>query len=196
MALNLGKLLKPEAYACIDTCIGEICIFDINVKSQTELHKKLGASLKEQAPEDFVRNFCLYVCFPKESLKENKYKPDSPVLTDDDVIKLSDEDLENIAGIYIDNNEYLFKKLTFRNKKSEEGETVNYGEYKEIEHAKKENESNTFYLHRLSILEGEKRKKQFEDMLKSASGLSGFSSKLTDSIKNTLSWGDSLSKAM
>ncbi len=196
MALNLGKLLKQEAFACIDTCIGELCIFSINVKGQTELNKKIGASLKECSPSDFLRSFCLYVCFPKESLKDNKYKPENQVLTDDDVNKLSEDDLEKIAGIYIDNNEYLFKKLVFKKKKNEKGETVNYGEYKEIEHPREESESNTSYLHRLSILEGEKHKKQLEDMFKSVSGLGGFSSKLTDSIKNTLTWGNSLSKAM
>jgi len=196
MALDLGKLLKQEAYACVDTCIGELCVFSINVKGQTELHKKLDTSLKECSPSDFVRSFCLYVCYPKESLKDNKYKPESPVLTDDDVNKLSEDDLEKIAGIYIENNEYLFKKLVFKKKTNEKGETVNYGEYEEIEHPRNEKESNIFYLHRLSILEDEKRKKQFDDMFKSVSGFRGFSSKLTDSIKDTLTWGNSLSKAM
>jgi len=194
--LDLGKILKQEAYACIDTCIGELCVFGINVKGQTELQEKIDASLKECSPSDFVRSFCLYVCFPKESLKDNKYKPDRPVLTDDDVNNLSEDDLEKIAGIYIEKNNYLFKKLTFKKKTNEKGETVNYGEYKDIEYPREESESNTSYLYRLSILEGEKYKKQFEDMFKSVSGLSSFSSKLTDSIKNTLTLGDSLSKAM
>jgi len=196
MALDLGKLLKHEAYACIETSIGELCVFSINMKGQTELHKKLGTSLENCTPEDFLRDFCVFVCFPQESLKEDKYKPDSPVLTDEDVSKLTEGELDKIAGIYIENNEYLFKKLEFKKKKNEKGETVNCGEYNEIEHPRNEGESNTSYLYRLSILEMEKHKRQLEDMFKSVSGLGSFSSKLTDSIKNTLTWGDSLSKAM
>lgn len=196
MALDIGKLLKQEAYACIETSIGELCVFSINVKGQNELRKKLDTSPEDCDPTDFIRNLCVYICFPKDSLKEEKYKPDDPVLTDEDVSKLTEDDLEKIAGIYIENNEYLFKKLEFKKKKNEKGETVNYGEYNEIEHPRNKNETNISYLYRLSILEMQKHKKQMEDMFKSVSGLGNFSSKLTDSIKNTLTMGDSLRKAL
>jgi hypothetical protein len=196
MALNIGKLLKQKAYACIETSIGELCVFSINVKGQTELHKNLNTSLEGGIPTDFIRNLCVYVCFPKDSLKEEKYKPDNPILTNEDVSNLTEDELEKIAGIYIDNNEYLFKKLEFKKKKNEKGEIVNYGEYNEIEHPRNEEETNISYLYRLSILEIEKHKKQMEDMFKSVSGIGSFSSNLTDSIKNTLTMGDSLSKAM
>lgn len=192
----MGKILKQKAYACIETSIGELCIFSINVKGQAELHKQLNDSLEDCTPTDFVRTLCVYICFPKDSLKEEEYKPDNPVLTVEDASKLTEEELEKIAGIYIENNEYLFKKLEFKKKKNEKGETVNYGEYNEIEHPKYEDETNISYLYRLSILEREKHKKQLEDMFKSVSGLGSFSSKLADSIKNTLTMGDSLSKAM
>jgi len=136
------------------------------------------------------------VCFPKGSLKEEKYKPDNPILTDKDVNELTEDELEKIAGIYIDNNEYLFRKLEFKKKKNDKGEVVHYGEYSEIEHPRNEGETNISYLYRLSVLEIDKRKKQMEDMFKSVSGLGSFSSSLTDSIKNTLTMGDSLSKAL
>jgi hypothetical protein len=196
MALDIGKLLKQKACACIETSIGELCVFSINVKRQTELHKSLDTSLKDCIPADFIRNLCVYVCFPKDSLKEEKYKPDNPVLTNEDISKLNEYELEKIAGIYIDNNEYLFKKLEFKKKKNEKEEVVNYAEYNEIEHPRNEDEKNISYLYRLSILEIEKHKKQMEGMFKSVSGLGSFSSSLTDSIKNTLTMGDSLSKVM
>ncbi|OUR73082.1 hypothetical protein A9Q78_05615 [Methylophaga sp. 41_12_T18] len=196
MALDIGKLLKQEAYACIETSIGELCVFGINVKGQTELHKNLDSSLEDCIPADFIRNLCVYVCFPKDSLKEEKYEPDKPILTNEDVSKLTEDELEKIAGIYIDNNEYLFKKLEFNKKKNEKGEIVNYGEYNEIEQPRNEEETNISYLYRLSILEIEKHKKQMEDIFKSVSGIGSFSTNLTDSIKNTLTMGDSLSKAM
>lgn len=196
MALDLGKLLKQEAYACIETSIGELCVFGINMKGQTELHKNLDSSQEDCIPVDFIRNLCVYVCYPKDNLKEEKYKPDKPILTNEDVSELTEDELEKIAGIYIDNNEYLFKKLEFKKKKNEKGEIVNYGEYNEIEHPRNEEETNISYLYRLSILEIEKHKKQMEDMFKSVSGMGSFSSNLADSIKNTLTMGDSLSKAM
>lgn len=196
MALDLVKLLKQEAYACIETSLGELCVFGINAKGQTELQKNLDSSLEDCLPADFIRNLCVYVCFPKDSLKEEKYKPDNPVLTIEDVKNLTEDELERIAGTYLDNSEYLFKKLEFKKKKNDKGETVNYGEYNEIEHPRNEEETNIFYLYRLSVLEIEKRKKQMEGLFKSVSGLGNFSSALTDSIKNTLTMGDSLSKAM
>lgn len=195
MALDIGKLLKQEAYACIETSLGELCVFGISAKGQTELQKNLDSSLEDCLPADFIRNLCVYVCFPKDSLKEEKYKPDNPVLTIEDVKNLTEDELERIAGIYIDNSEYLFKKLEFK-KKNDKGEIVNYREYNEIEHPRNEEETNISYLYRLSVLEIEERKKQMEDLFKSVSGLGNFSSALTDSIKNTLTMGDSLSKAM
>lgn len=196
MALNIGQLLKREAFACIETNIGELCVFSINAKDQTKLHKNFDTSLVDCPPADFIRNLCVYICFPKYSLKDEKYKPDNPVLTNEDVNKLTEDELEKIAGIYIDNNEYLFKKLEFKKKKNDKGETVNYGEYNEIERPRIGGETNISYLYRLSVLEIEKQKKQMQDMFKSVSGLGSFSSSLTDSIKNTLTMGDSLSKAM
>jgi len=196
MALNLEKLLKQKAYACIETSIGKLCVFGINVKGQTELHKKLDRSLEDWMPADFIRNLCVYVCFPKERLKDNKYKPNKPILTNEDVSKLTEDELEKVASIYIDNNEYLFKKLEYKEKKNEKGELIKYGEYSEIEHPRNEEETNISYLYRLSILEIEKQKKQMKDMFKSVSGMGSFSSNLTDSIKNTLTMGDSLSKVM
>jgi len=32
MALDIGKLLKQEAYACIETSIGELCVFSLNIE--------------------------------------------------------------------------------------------------------------------------------------------------------------------
>lgn len=196
MSLNLGKLLKQEAYACIETSLGELCVFGINVKGQIELQKNLESSIEDCLPSDFIRNLCVYVCFPKDSLKEEKYKPDSPVLTTEDVKILAEDELDKIAGTYIDNSEYLFKKLEFKKKKNDKGKIVNYGEYKEIVHPRNEEETNVSYLYRLSVLQIEERKKQMDGLFKSVSGLGNFSSALTDSIKNTLTMGDSLSKAM
>ncbi len=197
MSLVLKELLKKQkSYACIRTSIGELCVFGINVKDQTELYKNIDISLGECLPTDFIRHLCIYVCFPKDNLIEEKYKPDNPILTLEDVEKLTEEELDEIAGIYIDNNEYLFKKLEFKKKRNDKGEIVNYGDYSEIEHPRNEEETNISYLYRLSVLEIEKSEKQMEDMFKSVSGIDSFSSTLTDSIKNTLTMGDSLSKAM
>ncbi|MBU2882331.1 hypothetical protein KO525_06425 [Psychrosphaera sp. B3R10] len=196
MALNISKLLKQEAYACIQTSLGDLCVFGISYKNQTDLEKDLETPIKDCLPTEFIRNFCVYICFPKSSLKEEKYKPHKPVLTIESVKNLTEDDLERIAGVYIDNNEYLFKKLEFKKKKNEKGEIVSSGEYKDIEHPRNKKETNISYLYRLSVLQMEKRKKEMEELFKSVSGLGSFSSTLTDSIKDTLAMGDSLSKSI
>jgi len=196
MTFNIGKLLNNEPYACIPTAIGELCIFSITVGSQIELHKDIAKPIDDCEPTEFVRQLSRHICFPKESLREHKYKPDKPLLSATDVSSLTEEDLEAISKIYVENNEYLSKKLILKTRQNEKGETITHGEYGEIEYPKDKNETFTKYLTRLSAKHDEKQRKQMEEMFGSISGLGSFSRTLGDSIKNTLSWGNSLSKAM
>jgi DNA-binding ferritin-like protein len=191
--INLGKIFNHEPYGCVHTTIGELCVFCITGGDQEELHKELGKPINECEPMDFVRKFIRHICFLKSSLKEGKYKPDKPLLTNDDISSLTENELEAIAKLYIEHNEYLFKKTIWEKKQDDKGETVNYIEYGEIEYPRHENENYTQYLTRLSIKEEEKLRKQMEEMLK---GLKSFSDSLKNSIKSTLSWGDSLRKTL
>lgn len=196
MAITLRKLPDEKPYDCVHTAIGELCVFGISLGDQIKLYKEIGKLAGKCEPKDFLRQLAPYICFPKTSLKEGHYKPDNPALTSEDASSLTEEDLEAIAKLYVDNNDYLFKKFTSKQRKNEKGETVSYAEYGEIEYPRQEKESHTQYLFRLLIKEEENQRKQMEKIVGSISGLKSFSDELGASIQKTLSWGDSLQRTM
>jgi len=163
---------KKEAYGCLKTKIGEICVFDLNGREQLQLHKLFGKSIKKFDSEEFVRNLSIYICYPKEKLEEDKYKPKAPIFSLQKINKLSESDLEKISILYINNNEYLFKKYVSKKKKSE---------------------NHIQYLHRFFIIREEKLKKQMEKII---GPFSNFSPELAKSIKKTLELGESLNKTI
>ncbi|MGO9620306.1 MAG: hypothetical protein ACLPT6_02735, partial [Desulfobaccales bacterium] len=196
MAVDLSKALQIEPFGCVITTIGELCLFSISWGNQVEFRKQLGKSINEWDPAEFLRKYVRYVCFPKASLKEGKYKPDKPVLTDNEISSLTDDDLEKIAELYVVNNPYLFKELITKTEKNDKGEMVFSGEYGDVEYPKNEDETYTQYLFRLFIKKDEKESKLVGKTISSMIGLKTFSNGLGKSIQNTLSWGDSLRKTM
>lgn len=192
MRININQ----EAKDSFNTNIGKLYIFNINVKDHDKLTKAVGGFIKQCNPNSYARNLIVFVCFPKESLTEGKYKPDSPTISFEDAMGLSDFEVEEFSKKYVENNDYLTKKLEFKKRKDEKGKNVHYGEYNDIEHSKKDDESWLNYLHRLAIINEEKQIKTVEKMIGSFAGLNSFSSKLNENIKNTISWGDSLRKTM
>ncbi len=196
MTLDLGKISNQKAHGYLQTSIGKLYIFSINANNQRALKKQLGCPIKNCDPEIFARNLAVFICYPEDQLIEGKFKPDTPVISSNDVANLTGAELEKIARIYVNGNDYLYKKLEFKTRTNDKGGKVHHAEYKGVEYPRKESESYINYLHRLSINEEEKQKKQMEKLLGSISGLNSFSSKLSNSIKNTLFLGDSLSRAM
>lgn len=198
---DIKKLIlnyKKEPYGFVDTSIGELCVFYVSVKDQMAIAEELGKPISKCQPIDFVRSFSKYICFPKSSLKEGKYKPDNPILKNSDISSMTENDLESIVKLYIENNEYLFKKELNKERKEEDGTTVHYIEYGEIEYPRNENESYIQYLTRLSIKEEEKHAEQMKKALGSFSslGLTNFSNPLNESIKNSLFLGESFKKTL
>lgn len=178
MALTINR--KKEAHDCLQTSIGKLCIFSIDFKDKSELDKQLGRPLKDCTPEEFVKNLSVFVCYPEDKLKEGKYKPDTPILRIADANKLTTENLEKIADIYINSDDSLSK---IHNEKA-----VAEDEKYKVKHHIND-------LHRLSILEDDRRKKQMEKILPQY-GLDIFSTELVDRIKGTLFMGNSLNKKM
>ena len=195
MAADFAKI-QIEPFGCVITTIGELCIFPINWASHKEFRKALVKPINECDPTEFIRQYLPYICFPKTSLKEGKYRPDKPVLTDNEVSSLTNYDLDKIAELYIDNNPYLFKELISKTKMNDKGGTEIYHEYGVVGYPKNENETYTQYLLRLSIKKEEKLSEQLGKTLSSTIDIKSFSNELGESIKNTLSLGASLRKTM
>lgn len=195
MALNLSDFLKVESDSTINTSIGTLYLFSISVGNQSSLLESLGSSIDETDPHDYAKKLFVFVCYPEKSLKEGKYKPDVPVLTQEDIGRLSEKELEDIAQAYVLSNDYLFKKLEFKNKKNEKGEDVHYPEYNDIVHPKNEEEDYIHYLHRLACLEEESQRNTMKSIFDSMPKLDSFSKSLTGGIAKNLMLGDSLTKS-
>ena len=199
MALDIGKklLAKEKTYGCFDTDIGRLCLFCISSNDQSDLLKDIGGSIEKCDPEKYVRNFVVYTCFPEDQLKEGQYKPDEPILTIEDANKLSTQDLEHIAKLYIEDTEYLYKKSEIIKDNKDNGETISRLAYTDIEHPKEDDETYIKYLHRLCILDRKRLKATMEKALKPIIYFNKlFSPTSFESIKNTYLMGDSLSKTI
>jgi hypothetical protein len=160
------------------------------MREQSELYKQLGKPLKDTEPNDFFKCFVRYICVPKESIKEDKKKPETPILTSNDTDSLTSEDLEEIAKKYVLDNQYLYGYKEREKIKKIDLPNIKY------ECLKAEDESYVDYLYRLTILEEEKTQETFKKLADSFSGIGNFSSELEKNIKSTLFLGDSLSKEL
>lgn len=187
--MKINQYLKNEPYGCIQTAIGELCIFGLTVGNSRELDKSLGKPLDKCEPIEYARHLCIYICYPKASLHEGKYKPDKPILSPTDISSLTDADLEAIARFYIEYNEHLFKKDTVGSETNDKGEQILIIGYGDVEYPINEGESYKQYLLRLALQHNEKQKKQFE---KSYGTFKNFSSDLETNIKKSLAWGADL----
>lgn len=194
MTLSLKDLLKIKPDITINTSIGNLCLFSISVKDQSELINNLNMDIKEVVPKEFLEKLIPFICFPEDQLKDGLYKPDKPVITPVIVDDLYDEDLENIAKNYVLNNEYLFKKSEIKIRKDADGKDVHYSVYTDIEHPQQTEESFICYLHRLSCLEHNKQKERMSSILGSMPRLDIFSKALSGGIVKNLMFGDSITK--
>ena len=194
MTMDLGKFRNPEPFASVKTSIGELCLFRITVGGQIELSKELAKPIKECEPIYYAKKLFRHVCFLNTSLRDGKYKPEKPLLSDSDIENLSSDDIESIAKVYVENNDSLTKKLIKETTKGKDGGSVIKFSYGDIMYQRLEGETYTQYLLRLTIKEEEKQAKQFGDVISRMTG--GFSNTLGDNIRNTLARGDSLKKIM
>lgn len=190
--VDLADLLKQKPVGSIESSLGKLWIFSCSMKDQRELDKKLSQKLEKTVPEDFVRAFVQFVCFPEGSLKEGQFKPESPILSDSELLKLTEEDLEEFAQVYVKNNRYLFREREYERTKDSDGTIGVRPQEGKIEHPRDAEESFVDYLHRLTLIERERQREQAEKLMNS---FTGFSSGLAESLRKNLAHGDALRRA-
>lgn len=150
--MDLSKLMDVKPYSCFDTSMGRLCLFDYSVKD-VEMHRELlGGNIEACSSGDYVRALIKFVCFPESELREGRYKPKSPILTDEDVRRLSDDDLDIIAVEIIKNYRYLCEENVSIVQRAVDGQDVTHSELGDIKYPKKPGESNVDYLYRVSVL--------------------------------------------
>jgi len=64
VAIDLAEVLRAKQQACIETCIGKLCIFSIRVMDQKNLLESLGGKLNDADPVAFLKSLIIQVCVP------------------------------------------------------------------------------------------------------------------------------------
>jgi hypothetical protein len=190
MKINIPKI-KP--YKIIQSNIGDLAIFSLTIRDKINIEEKFDNNLDEVETDEYISEFVRYACHKKEVLEESQEKPPEITLKEEDIKLLTDNDLELISRIYIENNEYLFKKAIKETKKGEDGIDVNSTKYGEVIFPKNEDENYREYLLRLEVGYLKRISESFKN---SFGNLTSFSKGIQESLKNTISIGEQLNKSL
>jgi hypothetical protein len=191
--MNLQSLFNSESVDRIATSTGELCLYWLGNRDARELLDESGRKLAADDPESFVRRLAKYVFFPSDQLREGKYKPNAPVLDEQQLAKLTAGDLERIAESYLKNNEDLYRERIEVRSKDASGTPVYSFRKGEVKTPRIDGESATQYLSRLLLADDERRQRQdkkFHDSLRKS-----FSSGLLNDIDCTQAFGEEITRA-
>jgi len=183
--------------AALGTSIGDLAIFSISSKHQSELVDSLGKTLESCSADEFIKGLLPYICYPVGALDKDQEKPDSTILSSSDIEKLSSEDVEKIAGLYIEKHPDLYREEVKGTRTDEKDGTVKQTlEYGSVKYPREDGESNVRYLHRLYVIYEKHLRVMTESLRFPLLGKAQFSSSLSKHISDTLSMGDSMRKAI
>jgi len=178
---------------------GNITCFPFRGYEERKLYTLLNKSYQKTDPLEFARCLIAVVCYPSDKLLNGKNRPTSEdLLTIQDTEKLSIEEVESFCKLYIEYEDYLYRKLVEKEGKGSGGKVISY-ELGEVEFPKDDKEDYTTYLHRLMVNKESKLTEQAKKLYDQVKGLwdsSGFSAKTLDSIKTMFEMGKSLKDSL
>lgn len=189
MAVNIKKLkASTKPFTNIQTSIGDLYLFEVRIKELISLEEKLGNKLEELGSEEFFRHYLPFFAYLKQDLVgEELERPEEYTLKSEDVNKLSKEELEEIAKLFIKKHSSFYKDWKSSRSKKEDG-TYSISLKEEIDESllKQDNETYIEHVYRLVL---ERHKKDQESAKKM---LSSFSTGLSKDILKTMGIGESL----
>src|SRR5262249_48154990 len=121
------------------------------------VRQECGRSFQQTDPQELVSRLLPYIVHVEKHLKADGTKPKEPTLTDDQVSGLEQATVETLLRVFIDSQDYLYRKLDFNPTTNDAGQSVQTVKYGEVLHPQKEGETNANYLQRLFALDEEKR---------------------------------------
>jgi hypothetical protein len=192
--MNFQNLFRSEPQARIQTALGELCVFAINLRDMAALLEGMRTGASGTETPAFIRNFARYVCFPPSSLRDGKYKPTAPVLDAEALSQLTNEDLETLATSYLEHNGHLYHARVEQRSTNDKGQPVISFKEGDITHQKKAEESNAEYLERLFGVAEDSLRKSNEEIAQTMQR--AFSGGLLQEIQRTRSFGDEIRKSL
>lgn len=189
MALDLNKLkASTKPFASIQTSIGDLYLFEVRVKEIIALEKKLGNKLEEIESEEFFRHYLPFFAYLKQDLVgEELERPEEYTFKGEDANRLSKDEIEEIAKLFIEGNSSLHKDWKSSRTKKEDGtHSITLKEEVDESLLKHDDESYVEYVYRLVLEKHNKDQERAKEML------SSFSSRLSEDILKTMGVGESL----
>ena len=181
-----------DAYVHLTTSIGKLYFFDLIVKNSRDIKKELSKPLENFSAKKLFKFYLPYFAYLEKDLIDTKLKrPKKYLLNQKEVDSLSDNELEELAKIFIENNSYLYKKSETKKRHKDDG-TVVLSLDNEVDEKlfKRNNESHIDWFYRLILYQNEKEKKQMEKFT------SSFSSAVSKDIFKTIGFGNSLENSL
>jgi len=157
--------------------------------------QSLGKMIKDIDPEYFLRSLCLFICSTKPAESSEFIRGEESNLEKADVEKLSLDDLEHIAQVFIENNEYLRRENIRKEVKNSDDSVTIASEMGEVIYPQEEGESHIKYLHRLASLYQDNFITSIAaQVTKYAEPFRNFSDSLRKNLKETFELGELLKK--
>jgi len=169
--MKLDQLLNFKPLGFIDSPIGKLAVFAISVKDMESVRAK---SVRDTDPQEVVRRLLPCILHKADALKDDGSKPDAPGLTDEQIRGLPADVVEAALGLFIEHSEHLYRAFVSKTTTGEKGEHITSLDYGDVQHPKKDGESNVAYLHRLLVLEEEELKRQYEKLAGPLMGVARF----------------------
>lgn len=190
MAFDISQILKQRPIGEAETALGKLYIYPMTVGGQGVLHTALGREIEKIEPIEFIKELARYISYPENTaVGEEKLKPENVVISQDDVEKLSEDDLELIASTYLDGCDYLYREFLRKTSPDPSVGTRVSVVKGVIKFPLNDNETKIEYLHRLCGLEERRHK---EDAFKMTNKFKQFSDQLGKDIRQSLNMGEAL----
>ena len=192
MSLKSTDTTSDSYYTTIQTSIGELCFFDLIVKNMLEIEKKLPKAMEDLSPKELFMFYLPFFAYIKSDLIDTDLKRTKQyLLKNEDIQKLSDNELEKLAKIFMENNSYLYELSDLQTRHKEDGTLVlNIDKqiYKSL--LKQDDEGYLDWFYRTSLKKYEKDKEKWQKLT------SSFSSGVSKDMLKTVGLGNSLASSL
>jgi hypothetical protein len=140
----LDKLRRqPEKFSFETEALGMLHCFGLTLNATEKLSAEEVDALSDSA---YMQMLVSLTCYQTAQLRDGKFRPSDLKLSEAQVSEIAENELEEFAGLYVENNPYLWRKEI---EGSEDGGIKLVGDCNEALHPKNEDESNVAYLRRL-----------------------------------------------
>ncbi len=156
------KLIRTEPIGKLQTSKGTLVLYpDLRPDDFFSLQEETP-NIEKIDPKEYIQNLFQYLCHYEEYLPQDRSMPLKPSLSKDDIRYLTDNELNELASIYLKHRRHDKKEI------------------------KKDNESDIEYIHRLDIAQRKRLQEASDLAMAKYSGLFTISDAVAEQITDSL----------